>query len=203
MSCNKSTPIPNDIPSIQICGQIWMTKNLDLATYRNGDPIPEVTDSLQWAALTTGAWCYYNNDPTNEAVYGKLYNWYAVNDPRDLAPSGWHVPSDDEWKSLSACLGGDSLAGSKMKEAGTAHWSSPNTGATNSSGFTAVPNGWRIYDGTFLDFGTYCFMWTSTENKVVGLTPLAWMRFIYYQDTLLVKDYDNKHAGIAVRCIKG
>ena len=109
----------NCIPSITICNQVWMLKNLDVSTYRNGDPIPQVTDPTTWVGLTTGAWCYYNNDPANGAIYGKLYNWYAVNDPRGLAPTGWHVPSDAEWTELSTCLDAISPTGNvggKMKE---------------------------------------------------------------------------------------
>src|ERR1035437_4904310 len=138
---NPPTP-PVSIPSVTICTQSWMLKNLDVSTYRNGDLIPEVTDGSAWSALTAGAWCWYNNDSaTNASTYGKLYNWYAVNDPRGLAPTGWHVPSDAEWTTLSTCLGGNAVAGGAMKETGTTHWTSPNTGATNSSGFTGLPGG--------------------------------------------------------------
>ena len=131
-----------------------MDKNLDVDRYRNGDPIPKVTDPTAWVALTTGAYCYYNNDSaTYAATYGKLYNWYAVNDPRGLAPAGWHIPSDAEWATIETCLGGASVAGGEMKETGTIHWQSPNTGATNSSGFTGLPGGYRNYDVVFSDVG--------------------------------------------------
>jgi uncharacterized protein (TIGR02145 family) len=116
----------NCIPSVTICNQVWMLKNLVVTTYRDGTPIPEVTDPTEWDLLTTGAWCYYNNDPANGTVYGKLYNWYAVTDPRGLPPNGWHIPTDEEWVTLETCLGGVSVAGGKMKEMGTAHWLSPN-----------------------------------------------------------------------------
>ena len=126
------------------CGQTWMLKNLDVDRYRNGDPIPKVTDPSIWTSLTTGAYCYYNNDSaTYAATYGKLYNWYAVHDPRGLAPEGWHIPSDAEWATLETCLGGSSVAGGKMKETGTTHWTAPNTDATNSSGFAGLPGGFR------------------------------------------------------------
>ena len=115
-------PGTND-PSVSICCQRWMTRNLDVAVYRNEDPIPKVTDEAAWAALTTGAYCYYNNDSTAyAATYGKLYNWYAVNDTRGLAPEGWYIPTDFEWTTLGACLGGDGVAGGSMKEIGTMHW---------------------------------------------------------------------------------
>src|ERR1035437_1728963 len=146
------------------CTQVWMLKNLDVSTYRNGDWIPEVTDPGAWSALTTGAWCWYNNDPTMGVIYGKLYNWYAVNDPRGLAPTGWHVPSDAEWWTLSTCLGGAAVAGGAMKETGTTHWTSPNTGATNSSGFTGLPEGLRTDGGPFYDVGSYGGWWSSTED---------------------------------------
>src|SRR6266487_1634854 len=128
------------IPSIKICDQVWMLKNLDVSTYRNGDPIPKISDNAAWLALTTGAYCYYDNDSANyAATYGKLYNWFAVNDPRGLAPAGWHVPTDAEFTTLvETCLGGWQVAGGKMKEIGTTHWASPNEGATNSSGFTGL-----------------------------------------------------------------
>jgi uncharacterized protein (TIGR02145 family) len=102
-----------------------MQSNLNVSHYRNGDVIPQVTDPTAWSSLTTGAWCYYNNDTANGTVYGKLYNWYAVNDPRGLSPQGWHVPTDAEWTNLTSCLGGESLAGGKMKA--TTLWDSPNT----------------------------------------------------------------------------
>ena len=133
----------NCIPTIQICNQIWMQKNLAVDHYRNGDPIPQVTDPTEWASLTTGAWCYYNNDPANGSIYGKLYNWFAVNDPRGLAPTGWHIPTDDrdiptssEWQLLSDCLGGNEIAGGKMKS--TSGW--------NNGGFNNNNNGTIIND---------------------------------------------------------
>ena len=141
--------------SLTIGTQQWMDKNLDVATYRNGDLIPYVTDPTTWAALTTGAWCYYNNDPSNNGSYGKLYNWYAVNDPRGLAPVGWHVPTDIEFTTLTTALGGASVAGGKMKVTGTTTtWNSPNTGATNTSGWAGLPGGFRFSGGEFSFIGT-------------------------------------------------
>jgi len=131
------------LSSVQIGNQTWTLKNLDVSTYRNGDPIPQVQDNTAWANLSTGAWCYYLNNTANGTIYGKLYNWYAVNDPRGLAPNGYHIPTDAEWTTLTTYLGGSTLAGGKMKEAGSSHWLSPNTGATNSSGFKGLPGGFR------------------------------------------------------------
>jgi uncharacterized protein (TIGR02145 family) len=182
-----------------ICDQDWMIKNLDVDHYRNGDPIPQVTDPAIWATLTTGAWCWYANNSANGPVYGKLYNWFAVNDPRGLAPVGWHVPSDAEWTTLTDCLGGESVAGGKMKEAGTTHWQSPNTGADNSSGFTGLPGGARDPNGTFtVDFGYVGFWWSSTEYN----TANAWDRDLYYGNAIAYRYYNGKAIGFSVRCVR-
>lgn len=186
-------------PIVGICCQSWMTKNLDVATYRNGDPIPKVTDNAAWAALTTGAYCYFNNDSaTYAATYGKLYNWYAVNDPRGLAPMGWHIPTDFEWTTLSNCLGGDAVAGGPMKEIGTTHWQTPNTGATNTSGFTGLPGGGRDPAGTFFNFGIAGFWWSSTEF----VTALAWYRVLGYNYSSISRDVLNKQYGFSIRCLR-
>ena len=181
-------------PSVLIGAQYWMEKNLEVTTYRNGDPIPYVTDATAWAALTTGAWCYYNNDPSN----GKLYNWYAVNDPRGLAPTGWHVPTDDEWTTLSNTLGGDAVAGGKMKVAGTTRWTTPNTGATNESGFAGLPGGFRYSSGSFYDVGDYGYWWSSTEAS----TSVARGRYLYYFDGSIYRNYLDKKVGFSIRCLR-
>ena len=147
LSCKKENPPINSIESVTICDQVWMKQNLNVVKYKNGDPIPQVTDPSVWAELTTGAWCFFDNDSTTGEIYGKLYNFYAVVDPRGLAPRGWHVPSDAEWTTLGNCLGGDTVAGSALKETGTAHWLGSNADATNSSGFTGLPGGSRDLDG--------------------------------------------------------
>jgi uncharacterized protein (TIGR02145 family) len=182
------------IPSVTLCDQTWMTKNLDVTTYRNGDPIPEVTNATQWANLTTGAWCYYNNDPAMGAIYGKLYNWYSVNDPRRLAPTGWHVPSDAEWTTLTDCLGGVPIAGGKMKAIGTTTWVTPNTAATNSSGWTGLPGGFRFNTGSFHDVGTYGFWWSSSNN--------AWSRHLFYTSGIIYSSFFTKLYGFSFRCLK-
>jgi uncharacterized protein (TIGR02145 family) len=187
-----------------ICSQVWMTQNLDVNTYRNGDPIPQVTDPIQWANLTTGAWCYYNNDPAHGAVYGKLYNWHAVNDPRGLAPTGWHVPSNAEWTTLESCLGGGLVAGGKMKELGILHWNTPNTGATNSSGFTGLPGGRRsATNGMFVNIGLSGNLWTSTEISFNNTRAGNWS---VYHDGAGISSQggsgDDKKVGLSVRCIK-
>ena len=186
-------------PCVTICCQTWMTKNLDVSTYRNGDAIPKVTSNTEWAALTTGAYCYYNNDSaTYAAIYGKIYNWYAVNDSRGLAPEGWHIPSDFEWTTLANCLGGYVTAGGPMKEIGTTHWASPNFGATNISNFTALPGGFRSGSGTFGDVTAGGVWWSSTAKS----TTNAWYRTIYYYDEGLEFEDSSFHTGYSVRCIR-
>jgi uncharacterized protein (TIGR02145 family) len=185
----------NCIPSVAICNQVWMLKNLDVSTYRNGDAIPEVKDA-SWTSLTTGVWCYYEHNSANGAVYGKLYNWYAVTDPRGLAPAGWHVPTDEEWTTLANCLGGESIAGGKMKEAGTIHWLSPNTDATNSSGFTALPGGRRY--NLFSEIGETGWWWTSSGVNFA----LPKSRTLDHTSGYLYSTGTPREAGIYVRCVK-
>lgn len=185
-----------------IGNQKWMYKNLDAITFRNGDPIDEIKNKEDWIkAGDEGkpAWCNYNDDQANDAIYGKLYNWFAVNDPRGLAPKGWHVPSDAEWKSLADYLGGETVAGGKMKEIGTAHWKIPNTGATNESGFNALPSGYCKYDdGTYMDIDHYTAFWSSTENEGTS----AWTKNLYF-NTSDVKSFSFfKQHGFTVRCVK-
>ncbi len=190
-------------------GQVWMSKNLDVTTYRNGDPIPEVTDPGEWAGLTTGAWCWYNNDPALGAVYGRLYNWYAVNDPRGLAPVGWHIPADYEWRTLEISLGmtipeADTTGwrgvdqGGKLKEQGTTHWDAPNTGATNSSGFTALGGGHRGGDGLFADLRIDSYWWTSSPYD----SNSAWFRLVYYSHAFVWRSRFDNNYGFFVRCVK-
>ncbi len=185
-----------EMPTIIISAQQWMLKNLDVPTYRNGDIIPKVTDSVQWANLTTGAWCYYKNDPANEDVYGKLYNWYAVNDARGLAPFGWHIPTKEEWITLTAFLGGDATAGGKLKA--TILWNNPNTGATNESGFTALPGGLRGGDAKFVNIGGYGYWWTSKEHDAISAVE----RGLQFDINDSYMYWLNKRCGISVRCIK-
>ncbi len=192
------TFVRRNCQEIQIGSQLWTCKNLNVHHYRNDDIIPEVRDSAEWANLTTGAWCYYNNDSALGAIYGKLYNWYAVNDPRGLAPEGWHVPTDAEWTTLTTYLGGDSISGGKMKETGTSHWQSPNAGATNESGFTALPGGALNYDGVFDLIDGYGFWWSSTETRATN----AWSRALSYGSTDIGRGDNHKGCGFSVRCIK-
>jgi uncharacterized protein (TIGR02145 family) len=175
-----------------------MNKNLDVAFYRNGDPIPQVTNATAWAALTTGAWCYYNNDSTQGNKYGKLYNWYAVNDPRGLAPQGWHIPSDAEWTILETTLGGSTVAGGKMKEAGTLNWTAPNTGGNNNSGWAGLPGGIRFNDGFFSSVGIVGYWWSATEGSA---TNALW-RFLVNINGNIYTENLNKRFGHSVRCLR-
>jgi len=189
-------------------GQEWMAENLRTTTYANGDPIPNVTDADQWDDLTTGAWAHYNHDSQYENPYGKLYNWYTVNDPRNVCPTGWHVPTDDEWTVLIDYLGGELVAGSKMKSTGTQYWygpvsnpvSSPNTDATNESGFSALPGGFRLKTGAFSSIGSYAGWWSSTEYY----SDNAWNRNLSYSSGLVSRSSHNsrKRNGYSVRCLR-
>jgi uncharacterized protein (TIGR02145 family) len=193
---------PNCIETpITIGTQTWTKCNLNVSTYRNGDLIPEVTDPIAWSTLTTGAWCYYNNDTANGTIYGKLYNWYAVNDPRGLAPLGQHVPTDTEWTTLTTFLGGEEVAGGKMKETGLCHWDTPNTDATNESGFTALPGGYRsneiVTPGEFVGINATTYLWSSS----VYATLYAWHRSIDYNGSNIYTSYDIHTYGFSVRCL--
>jgi uncharacterized protein (TIGR02145 family) len=188
-------------PAVGICCATWMTKNLDVAYYRNGDPIPQVTDATAWSNLTTGAWCYPNNDPALGAIYGKLYNWYAVNDSRGLAPYGWHIPTDFEWTTVYNCLGGAAaLAGGAMKEIGTIHWNSPNSDATNISGFNALAASLRYNTGAFQNGHFDAEFWTSTEP--VGTPDNAYCRGLSYGSGIIYISIPSKKHGFSVRCVK-
>ena len=188
--------VGEEFKSVKIGNQVWMAENLNLDHYRNGDPIPEVKDAEKWSQLNSGAWCYYNNDIANGKVYGKLYNWYAVNDERGLCPNGWHVPSDDELIVLENYLGGDEVAGGKMKS--STGWNAPNTGATNSSGFTGLPGGYRSYDGTYYGVGANGIWWSSTE----GDSTSAWYRKLSYSLSDVYRNYTSKQNGFSVRCVR-
>ena len=183
---------------VTIGTQTWTSCNLSVTTYNNGDAIPQVTDPTQWASLTTGAWCYYNNDPLTEPLYGKLYNWYAINDPRGIALPGYYLPTDADWTILTNYLGGDTVAGGKMKEVGTTHWLAPNTSATNSSRFTGLPGGYRNENGTYSNIGNFGQWWSSTEYN----TSNAWMIYLSYAGGVAPIDVNEKTFGLSVRLIK-
>jgi uncharacterized protein (TIGR02145 family) len=190
--------------TITIGTQTWMAENLRTTKYRDGTAIPNVTDNTAWSNLSTGAYCNYNNTESADtiATYGRLYNWYAATDSRDIAPSGWHVPTDDEWTTLTTYLGGDSVAGGKMKETGTTHWVTPNGGATNESGFTALPSGVRIdyiNDSKFKWVGSYGIYMSSTfDNILLDMRP----PLVSYWEAYAVHSGGDKDTGFAVRLVK-
>ncbi len=188
----------NTYRTIKIGEQWWMAENLKVTRYRNGDPIPNVTGESAWSGLTTGAYCSYENDPANAETYGYLYNWYAVNDPRGLAPEGWHVPTDAEWKKLVEYLGGYAVAGGKLKDTGTTLWKESNTDATNESGFSALPGGYRHHGGYFDIADYYAYLWSSTENNRYS----AWNRQLSYVYPGALRDYYSKRYGLSIRCIR-
>ena len=185
--------------TVTIGNQVWMVENLKVTKYNDGTIIPYVTDNTTWAGLITDAYCWYNNDATTyKNTYGGFYNWYAVNTGK-LAPTGWHVPSDSEWTTLTTYLGGESISGGKLKETGTIHWQSPNAGATNETGFTALPAGYRFIDGTFYNFGVVGTWWTSTE----GVTNIPWNRTVYNSESGVYRTNNGyKDHGLSVRCVK-
>lgn len=187
----------NVYQTIRIGDQWWMMENLEVTHYRNGEPIPHVTDDTTWSGLTSGAYCNYNNYTDNVATYGRLYNWYAVDDTSNIAPEGWHVPTDEEWQTLIDYLG-SSVASGKLKETGTTHWTSPNTGATNESGFTALPGGLRISsNGSFYNMGYYADFWSSA-----GYSGGAWFRRLTYDNSQVVYGSSDKRNCRSVRCVR-
>lgn len=199
---------PNPYESVAIGPQVWMKKNLDVDHYRNGDLIPQVTDSLEWVKLKTGAWCYNNNDPAMGNIYGKLYNWYAVNDPRGLAPAGWHIPSYLEYTELINNIGDTLTAGGDLKSIGTIKagnglWADPNTGATNKSGFSAIPGGIRKYPtGEFGYIGGLTEFWTSSVDLNDYTGAKAWQIELTSNTSRVYRYSYDKRMGFSVRCIK-
>jgi uncharacterized protein (TIGR02145 family) len=173
-------------------------ENLRVTHYRNGEAIPAVTDGAAWSNLTTGAYCEYDNDPDNVATYGRLYNWFAANDDRNIAPTGWHVPSNAEWQTLVDYLGGGDIAGGKLKKNDTEHWLNPNTGATNESGFSGLPGGRRDVTGYFTTLGSNAGFWTSTADD----SQAAWLRVLYHYLTAVAPDTGYFGHGFSVRCVK-
>jgi len=182
----------NVYKTVTIGTQTWMAENLKTTKYNDGTNIPNVTDSVTWAGLSTPGYCWYENNIANKTTYGALYNWYAVNTAK-LAPTGWHVSTYAEWTTLT-----NSVAGGKLKEIGTTHWDSPNTGATNETGFTALPGGIRYYDGQFDDVGSTGGWWGATEYA----TAHAFDWYMYYNSNLVYGIYNFKVFGLSVRCIK-
>ncbi|MFZ4401702.1 MAG: fibrobacter succinogenes major paralogous domain-containing protein [Bacteroidales bacterium] len=197
----KVTDIDGNIYDIVSIGnQTWMKQNLKVTHYCNGDNIPNIIENETWYNLSTGAYCCYNNDESYSIIYGKLYNFYTVTDSRNLCPNGWHVPNNAEWNTLTTYLGGDNIAGGKLKEIGFTHWIRPNTSATNKTGFTALPAGNRYNGAIFYNMGEGGYWWSTTVNDE---EESAW-------NFMLSNDYGgiysggefNKKYGFSVRCMK-
>lgn len=185
----------NVYQTVTINGQVWMAENLKTTKYNDGTFIPNVTGNTTWLQLTSGAFCWCYNDINNKSTYGALYNWFAVNS-RKLCPEGWHVPGDDEWTLLTEYLGGEGVAGGKMKS--TTGWNSPNTGATDSSRFSALPGGYRFGSGEFTGLGDYGVWWSKTENS--GSFVLC--RSLNYNSAFVYRINYSKESGFSVRCVK-
>ncbi len=209
----------NSYNTIQIGSQCWMKENLKTTKYKNNTAITNVTDSTTWVTSTTEAYCWYNNDAaTFKNIYGALYNWYAVNDVNGICPTGWHVPSHDEWTTLEKAVCSSATCatdfpndiitigfrgtdeGGKLKEAGTTHWTTPNTGATNSSGFSALPGGYRESNNLYLSIGNNGLWWTATESST---HDGAWYRLLTNTNSNINRNFSYvKQAGLSVRCLK-
>jgi uncharacterized protein (TIGR02145 family) len=199
----------NDYKTIQIGTQEWMAENLQTTKYNDGNSIPNVPDIIEWSNLSTGAYCWYNNDAAAyKAAYGALYNWFAVNTDK-LCPTNWHIPSDEEWTVLITYLGGESIAGGKLMETGTTHWLHPDHKATNITGFTGLPGGFRYTDDGFghADYpfdalGFWGFWWSASEYSNID----AWIFYISFYDSSLPASSDLttiiKNGGMSVRCVK-
>ncbi len=199
----------NVYQTVKVCGQWWMAENLKVTRYRNGDDIANVTGNAEWEDLVSGAYCSYDNNESNVAAYGRLYNWYAVADARDIAPEGWRVPTDDDWKQLEMCLGlsqeeADDTGwrgtdeGGQLKETGTTYWQSPNNGATNESGFSALPAGYRTSYGYFSSMGYLANFWSSVESD----SERGWYRYLFNEYSGISRYDYPKSGGYSVRCVR-
>lgn len=187
----------NNYKTVTFGNQVWFAENLSVTHYRNGDIIPQVKDDDVWESLTTGAWCYYENDSANVKTFGRLYNWYAVNDPRGLAPEGWHVSTEADWAGLVKYYGDETTAGGRLKAKTV--WKQPNIGVSVENDFLGLPGGYRLEDGNFTGLKELGGFWTSTPFNFKG----AWNRFLDYESAAVTRYFfDNKKHGLSVRCVK-
>jgi uncharacterized protein (TIGR02145 family) len=197
LSCSNN----QKFKTVTIGDQVWMVENLNVDKFRNGDPIPHAQTEEEWQQAGENgqpAWCYYDNDPANGKIYGKLYNWYAVSDWRGLAPEGWRIPSDEDWEKLIKLLGGEEVAGGKLKASDTTYWKSPNFGATNETRFSALPGGDRTSGGSFLNLGIDGYWWYSSERSGSGA---CYHRLGHASDGSY-RYGSTKTYGFSVRCLK-
>jgi uncharacterized protein (TIGR02145 family) len=204
--CSKSEDAPvtvsdtegNSYKTVKIGSQVWMAENLKTTRYNDGTEIPLIIGEDDWSHMAEGAYCWYNNDANlYKDSYGALYNGFAVATGK-ICPEGWHIPEVQELRDLRESLGDSLKAGGKLKEAGTDHWLSPNKGADNSSGFTALPAGFRYFEGTFSSVSSYSSIWSFTKVANDDL----WYAGLYYADAALILGHRNKNHGFSVRCLK-
>jgi uncharacterized protein (TIGR02145 family) len=186
-----------------------MAHNLKVTQYNNGDPIPTtIPASLDYSGETAPKYQWaYNGDNNNLNDYGRLYTWFAVTDSRGVCPVGWHLPSDSDWGKMITLLGGSSVSDGKLKETGTSHWIHPNQDATNISGFTALPGGYRYgggYSGVpaFDNLGYFGYFWSSTGKSEPGWEEFAVKFELRHSSDEIFKDYDHKRTGYSIRCVK-
>jgi uncharacterized protein (TIGR02145 family) len=194
----------NTYKTVTIGTQTWMADNLRVTHYRNGDPITYISGGSEWLGNTEGAYCRYGNNSKNSKTYGKLYNWYAVDDSRNLCPTGWHVSTNSEWSIMIDYMGGESVAGDKLKETGKAHWDyDPDNDATNESGFSALPGG-HLFGWQFQFVGAYGYWWTSTVATVYpeSDSSFAWTVGMGYGNKEVFRLSSEKITGKSVRCVK-
>jgi uncharacterized protein (TIGR02145 family) len=189
----------NTYKTIDIGTQTWMAENLNALTFNDKTPIPLVTDFTAWSELTTPGYCWYNYDSVS---YGALYNWYVVdaasNGGKNVCPNGWHVPDNTEWTTLTTFLGGENVAGSKLKETGTSHWYTTNAAATNETGFTAIGAGYRYYSGSFNNIKRYSYWWSTIKATSIN----AYCHDIIYSFDNIETSSSNKKSGFSIRCLK-
>jgi uncharacterized protein (TIGR02145 family) len=193
----------NVYETVWIGEQLWMAENLKVTHYNNGDAITHITNEEHWGSLDEGQYGVYDDEPTNANIYGNIYNWAVIGDIRGICPVGWHVPSDDEYTVLTDFLGGESVAGGKMKEAGLEHWNYDSDQisleATNESGFTGLPAGHRnTNSGDYIYMGFYGYFWSSTENG----SDLAWRRYLFHYSSGVARDTFGKPNGFSIRCLR-
>jgi uncharacterized protein (TIGR02145 family) len=189
----------NNYDFVKIGNQYWMADNLRVSRYKNGDSIPIIESISDWSSLLAGARCWYNNDSiTYEHHYGNLYNWYAATDPRGICPAGWHVPTDTEWTTLTNHLGGEPVAGAKLKSNGLEYWNTPNTSATDERDFSALPAGYRDNTGSFLGLRNDALFWSSSYYD----SNDAWTRSPYISSAQMYRYNKSKKFGVSIRCLR-
>lgn len=209
LSCGEkkksNQPATLAMPEVKIGDQVWMSANLDVGTFRNGDSIPQVQSNEEWEKVgkeKRPAWCYYANDPGTAKVYGRLYNWYAVNDPRGLSPRGWHVPTNDEWIKLENFIG-IPVVGQQLKN--NTGWNGNGSG-NNKSGFSAMPGGYRSRDGNFTGMGEFTYLSGITQDKLPDAKEtdnyFIWGRGLHFENNTMMRCGLDKEFGLYVRCIK-